>query len=83
MKQEYNKLKPGKFLAIVEPNGIQLELLYVSLRAELVVQWRARYIELLPAQVLAVSFEHSTNNNWRCLYVIQPDGAWSKREFYV
>lgn len=82
-KPEYGKLIASKFLAIVEPNEIQLELLYISLRAELVFQWRARYVELLPAQILVVSFEHSTNKNWRCLYVIQPDGAWSRREFYV
>ncbi len=67
----------------MEPNGIQLQRLYTSLRAELAFQWRARYIELLPAQILAVSFEHSTNNNWRCLYTIQLNGDWIRREFYV
>lgn len=82
-KQEYGKLRASKFLVIVEPNGIQLELLYVALRNELAFQWRARYIELLPSQILAVSFEHSTNNKWRCLYVIRPDGSWDRREFYV
>lgn len=81
----------------MEPNEIQLKRLYTALRerafgkedsfpkrrvAELTFQWRARYIELLPAQTLAVNFEHSTNN-WRCLYVIQQNGAWSRREFYV
>lgn len=82
-KHEYGKLGANKFLLAVEPNGIQLELLYTALRAELALQWRARYVEVLPSQILAVSFEHSTNNNWRCLYVIQPDGAWSRRAFYV
>lgn len=82
-KQECGKLGAGKFLLTVEPNEIQLKRLYTALKAELAFQWRARYIELLPAQILAVNFEHSTNNNWRCLYVIQPDGTWSRREFYV
>lgn len=67
----------------MEPNEIQLELLYISLRTELVFQWRARYVELVPAQILAVNFEHSTNTGWRCLYIIQSNGAWSRREFYV
>lgn len=75
-KQEYGKLGASKFLLAVEPNEIQLELLYIALRAELLFQWRARYVEVLPSQILAVSFEHSTNINWRCLYTIQPNGAW-------
>ena len=79
----YGKLETSKFLLTVEPNEIQLKRLYTALQAELTFQWRARYIELLPSQILAVNFEHSTNNNWRCLYVIQPDGTWSRREFYV
>lgn len=67
----------------MEPKEIQLKRLYTALKAELAFQWRARYIELLPAQILAVNFEHLTNNNWRCLYVIQSDGLWNRREFYV
>lgn len=82
-KIKYGKLGASKFLAIVEPNEIQLKRLYTALRVELAFQWRARYIELLPAQTLAVTFEHATNTGWRCLYVIQVTGLWNRREFYV
>ncbi len=67
----------------MEPNEIQLKRLFAALRAELAFQWRARYIELLPGLVLALSFEHATNSDWRCLYTIRQDGEWIRREFYV
>lgn len=67
----------------MEPNELQLKRLFAALRAELVLQWRARYIELLPGEVLALSFEHATNSNWRCLYIVRQDGEWIRREFYV
>ena len=67
----------------MEPDEIQLRRLFAALRAELAFQWRARYVELLPGNVLALSFEQSTNSNWRCLYIVKPDGEWIRREFYV
>lgn len=67
----------------MEPNEIQLRLLFEALREELRFQWRARYIEILPGGVLALSFEHATNTNWRCLYSIVRNGKWVRREFYV
>jgi hypothetical protein len=67
----------------VEPNEIQLRRLFAALRAELVLQWRTRYVELVLGGVLALSFEHATNSNWRCLYTIRQSGEWIRREFYV
>ena len=67
----------------MEPNGVQLKTLFKALRQELKFQWRARYIEMLPNGLLAVSFEHSTNVKWRCLYVISVNGEQEKREYYV
>ena len=60
----------------MSPNEIQLKRLFAALRAKLAFQWRARYIELLPGLVQAVSFEHATNSDWRCLYTIRQDGEW-------
>ena len=45
-----------------------------ALRQELVFQWRARYIKVLPGGVLVLSFEHANNVNWRCLYTIRQSG---------
>lgn len=67
----------------MEPNEIQLRRLFEALRQELALQWLARYIEVLPAGVLALSFEHATNRNWRCLYTINQSSEWIRREFYV
>jgi len=67
----------------VEPNEIQLRRLFEALRQELVFQWRARYVEVLPGGVLVLSFEHATNGDWRCLYTIRQSGEWVRREFYV
>ena len=50
--------------------------LYPGKATILSFQWRARYIELLPGLVQAVSFEHATNSDWRCLYTIRQDGEW-------
>lgn len=54
----------------MEPNEIQLRRLYEALRQELAFQWRARYIEVLPGEVLVLSFDVANNGNWRCLYAI-------------
>jgi hypothetical protein len=67
----------------VEPNEIQLRRLLEALRQELAFQWLARYIEVLPGGVLVLSFEHTTNRNWRCLYTIKQSSEWIRREFYV
>lgn len=67
----------------VEPNEVQLRQMFEALRQELALQWRARYTEILPGGELALSFEHSTNNSWRCLYIIRNNGEWVRREFYV
>ena len=67
----------------MEPNAIQLGRLFEALRQELAFQWRARYIEVLPGGVLVLSFEHTNNLNWRCLYTIKQSGEWIRREFYV
>ncbi|MBD2308164.1 hypothetical protein H6G17_22075 [Chroococcidiopsis sp. FACHB-1243] len=81
----------------MEPNEIQLRRLFAALRPELVLQWRTtqlkpvktlhrpllRYVELVLGGVLALSFEHATNSNWRCLYTIRHSGEWIRREFYV
>ena len=67
----------------MEPNEVQLRKLFEALRQELKFQWRTRYIEILPNGVLAVSFEHSTNAKWRCLYTISIDGEQERREYYV
>ncbi len=44
----------------MEANAIQLRRLFEILRQELVFQWLARYIEVLPGGVLVLSFEHAT-----------------------
>lgn len=67
----------------MEPNELQLRILFQALRQELFYNWRTRYIEILPSGVLMVNFEHATNVNWRCLYTIPQDGEWKRREFYV
>lgn len=67
----------------MELSEIQLARLFQALRKELMFQWRARYIEVLPDGVLALGFEHATNDNWRCLYTIKQTGEWFRREFYV
>lgn len=66
----------------MEPNEVQLHRMFEALRQELALQWRARYTEL-PGGELALSFEHSTNNSWRCLYIIRNNGEWIRREYYV
>ena len=67
----------------MEPNEVQLRRMFEALRQELALQWRTRYTEILPGGELALSFEHSTNNRWRCLYIIRNNGEWVRREFYV
>jgi len=67
----------------VEPNEVQLRRKFEALQQELALQWRARYTEILPGRELALSFEHYTNNRWRCLYIIRNNGEWVRREFYV
>ena len=67
----------------MEPNEIQLRRLFEALRQELIFQWRTRYTEVLPSGVLILSFEHSANGKWRCLYTIIQSGGWERREFYV
>lgn len=46
----------------MEANETQLKRLFTALRAELQFQWRAKYVELVPGGVLALSFEHATNS---------------------
>lgn len=67
----------------MEPNDVQLRILFEILRQELKFQWRTRYIEVLPSGVLVITFEQSTNSNWRCLYTIRQNGNWKRGEFYV
>lgn len=67
----------------MEPTEIQLKSQFEALRKELMFQWRARYIEMLPDGMLALSFEHATNSKWRCLYMIKQNGQWNRSEYYV
>ena len=68
----------------MEPNEVQLRLLFEALRQELMFQWRTRYIEVLePSGVLVLAFEQASNSKWRCLYAIEQNGEWVRREFYV
>ena len=67
----------------MEPNEIQLRILFEVLRQELPFQWRARYVEMLPSNTLALNFQHATNDKWRRLYIIREDGQWTKSEYYV
>ena len=67
----------------MEPTEIQLKRLFEVLLKELMFQWRARYIEMLPDGVLALNFEHATNTKWRCLYIIRQDGQCNRSEYYV
>lgn len=67
----------------MELNEIQLRKLFEALRQELIFEWRTRYIEILPSGELMLSFEHATNNNWRCLYTIRQNGEWKRGEFSV
>lgn len=67
----------------MEPSESQLRRLYEILSYESKLQWRMRYIETLPGGEVVLSFEHSTNDRWRCLYTIQTNSEWNRREFYV
>lgn len=67
----------------MEPNEIELRRLFEALCQELIFQWRAKYVEVLPDGVLVLSFKHATNGDWRCLYTIRQSGEWVRREFYV
>jgi hypothetical protein len=67
----------------VEPSEAQLRWLYEILSYESKLQWRMRYIETLPGGEVVLSFEHGTNDIWRCLYTIQTNSEWNRREFYV
>ena len=67
----------------MEPNEIELRRLFEALRQELLFQWLARYVEVLPGGVLVLSFERATNGDWRCLYTIRQSGEWVLQEFYV
>lgn len=67
----------------MEPNEQQLRQLLEVLRYMLNLQWRARYVEVLPGGEIVLAFEQVTNPNWRCIYTIRQDGRFTQREYYA
>jgi hypothetical protein len=67
----------------MQPNEIQLQRLFEVLRHHLLLQWKARFIDVVPGGELVIVFEQATNSQWRYWYTIYPNGEFSEREYYV
>jgi hypothetical protein len=67
----------------MQPNEVQLLRLFEVLQYRLPLQWKARFIDVVPGGELVVVFEQTTNPKWRYWYTIYLDGTFREREFYV
>jgi hypothetical protein len=67
----------------MQPNEVQLQRLFEVLRYRLTLQWKARFIDVVPGGELVIIFEQATNPQWRYWYTIYTNGEFSEREFYA
>jgi hypothetical protein len=67
----------------MQPNEVQLLRLFEVLQYRLPLQWKARFIDVVPGGELVVVFEQATNPKWRYWYTIYLDGTFREREFYA
>ncbi|MBW4552437.1 MAG: hypothetical protein KME35_15215 [Aphanocapsa sp. GSE-SYN-MK-11-07L] len=67
----------------MQPNEVQLQRLFEVLRYRLPLQWRARFVDVMPGGEVVILFEQSINYRWRYRYTIYIDASFSEGEFYV
>jgi hypothetical protein len=67
----------------MQPNEVQLQRLYEVLKYRLLLQWKARFIDVVLGGEVVIVFEQTTNPRWRLWYTIYTNGEFSEREFYV